>query len=147
MEKENYRVFSADYCFMSQTVSPYAKQHNAVDYAALARSFDCILNNSIFAAAGFDAWELENGADYYEDDDTGDIEYYDIFQYYIVSDRGADILKKYTNEILYYNAALDVYLWAVTHYGTSWEYVLTDITVEKIDTTATEDDDSDTLIF
>lgn len=48
------------------------------------------------------------------------------FQYYIVSDRGAEILKE-CNEIVYYNDELDMYVWGVTHWGTSWDYVLTDI--------------------
>lgn len=50
----------------------------------------------------------------------------DIYQYYIVSDNGAEILKE-INEIVFYNEELDMYIWGVTHYGTSWKYVLTDI--------------------
>ena len=51
----------------------------------------------------------------------------EIYQYYIISDQGADILKRYTNEIVYYIEYLDIYIWGVTHWGTSWDYVLTDI--------------------
>ena len=50
----------------------------------------------------------------------------EIFQYYIVSDNGAKILEE-INEIVFYNEALDMYVWGVTHWGTSWDYVLTDI--------------------
>ena len=50
----------------------------------------------------------------------------EIFQYYIVDSNGAEILKE-INEIVFYNEALDMYVWGVTHYGTSWSYVLTDI--------------------
>lgn len=50
----------------------------------------------------------------------------EIYQYYIVSDSGARILKE-INEIVFYNEALDMYVWGVTHFGTSWSYVLTDI--------------------
>lgn len=50
----------------------------------------------------------------------------EIYQYYIVSDNGAEILKE-INEIVFYNEELDMYIWGVTHYGTSWSYVLTDI--------------------
>lgn len=50
----------------------------------------------------------------------------EIFQYYIVSDNGAEILKE-INEIVFYNEAFDMYVWGVTHWGTSWDYVLTDI--------------------
>lgn len=53
----------------------------------------------------------------------------EIFQWYIISDNGASILKDYTNEIVYYNSELDMYLWGVTHWGTSWDYVLTDIRI------------------
>lgn len=50
----------------------------------------------------------------------------EVFQWYIVSDSGARILKE-INEIVFYNSELDIYLWGVTHWGTSWDYVLTDI--------------------
>ena len=53
----------------------------------------------------------------------------EIFQYFIVSDAGADLLKDY-GEIVYYLPALDVYVWGVTHWGTSWAYVLTNIKIE-----------------
>ena len=55
----------------------------------------------------------------------------EIFQYYIISDEGADILKRETNEIIYYNDELDMYVWGVTHFGTSWDYVLTDIALRE----------------
>lgn len=50
----------------------------------------------------------------------------EIYQYYIVSDNGARILEE-INEIVFYNEELDMYVWGVTHYGTAWSYVLTDI--------------------
>lgn len=53
----------------------------------------------------------------------------EVYQYYIISDAGADILRELTNEIVFYNEELDMYVWAVTHYGTGWDYVLTDIPV------------------
>ena len=52
--------------------------------------------------------------------------YHDVYQWYIVSENGADLCKE-AGQIVYYNEALDLYLWGVTHYGTSWDYVLTDI--------------------
>lgn len=51
----------------------------------------------------------------------------EIFQYFIISDNGAEILKNWTNEIVFYNEELDMHVWGVTHCGTSWDYVLTDI--------------------
>ena len=51
----------------------------------------------------------------------------EIYQYFIISDAGAEMLKDYTNEIVFYNSKMDMYVWGVTHWGTSWDYVLTDI--------------------
>ena len=50
----------------------------------------------------------------------------EIFQWYIVSNGGADILQE-MNELVYYCYELDLYVWGVTHWGTSWDYVLTNI--------------------
>lgn len=55
----------------------------------------------------------------------------EIYQYFIISDNGADFLKRYTDEIVYYIETLDLYIWGVTHWGTSWDYVLTDIKIEE----------------
>ena len=65
--------------------------------------------------------ELENEQDYPAE----------IFQYYIVDNNGASILSE-CNEIVFYNERLDMYVWGVTHYGTSWDYVLTDIKLELV---------------
>lgn len=51
----------------------------------------------------------------------------EIFQYYIVSDQGAEMIKQYTEDTLFYNETLDMYVWGITHYGTAWGYVLTDV--------------------
>lgn len=55
-----------------------------------------------------------------------DAKYYEVFQTFIVSEQGAEILEE-AGEIVYYNSALDMYVWGVTHWGTSWDYVLTNI--------------------
>ena len=88
--------------------------------------------------------ELENSIEE-QDEETGsiiadleeqikDLEYEqetqrDIFQWYIVNSNGAKILEE-AGEIVYYNSELDMYLWGVTHWGTSWDYVLTNIKIE-----------------
>lgn len=64
--------------------------------------------------------KLENEQDYQPE----------VFQWYIVDDLGGRLLQE-VNEIVYYNETLDMYLWGVTHYGTSWDYVLTNIPIEK----------------
>lgn len=53
-------------------------------------------------------------------------EYPEVFQWYIVPSYAVDILAE-NDEVVFYHYELDIYLWGVTHYGTSWDYVLTDI--------------------
>ena len=104
-------------------VSKYALENGYLDYLTLSKIVgDCVINNNIFQFAGFENWELTNGL---EEDDYGD--YIEVYQYYIVTDAGARFLEEYTDEIVYYHDELDMYLWGITHFGTSWDYVLTDI--------------------
>ena len=51
------------------------------------------------------------------------------FQFFIVDDAGAEIIQEWTDDPLFYCEALDMYVWGVTHWGTSWDYVLTDIRI------------------
>lgn len=108
--------------FLGQEVSSYGVKNGKVDYSTLAKTFNHVLCNLI-AQNDFDYLSLENGNDYNEDGDY----FEDIFQYFIIDTAGVNILKEYTNEIVYYDEKNDIYLWGVTHYGTSWDYVLTDI--------------------
>ena len=120
----------------------------------LSKAFDAVLNNDIIKnTSDIGYWDIENGSEEYYEDNNGnrytydeteeaeeqieeirediealeDAHYEEIFQYFIISDNGAEILKDYTDEIVFYNEALDMYVWGVTHWGTSWDYVLTDI--------------------
>lgn len=114
--------------FCGNEISNYGKEHGLLDYDTFSKAFDHVLNNSIFELGrgiGY-GWELVNGLDFdYEEE--GIIEEPKVFQWYIVSDSGAQIIQDYTNEILYYHDELDIYLWGVTHWGTGWDYVLTNI--------------------
>lgn len=118
--------------FCGNKISQYGLDNGYVDYATLAKSFDAVFNNDItklFYAeinGEYNEPEIVNGFDYDEENDN----YFDIFQYFIISDSGAQILQDYTNEIVYYLPVLDMYVWGVTHFGTSWDYVLTDIKIE-----------------
>ena len=103
-------------------VSDYALENGYLDYLTLSKIVgDCVLNNYIMQYMGSFEWELVNGGEM-EDD-----EYYEIYQWFIITDSGAHFLEEYTDEIVYYNEELDMYLWGITHFGTSWDYVLTDI--------------------
>ena len=119
----NFKLAGKYFC--GNEISAYGQENNRLDYATFAKAFDAVLNNSIMEK-GWNigsGWELVNGSDYDEDTD----EYTDVFQWFIVSDSGAQMIQDYTDEILYYHEELDLYLWGVTHWGTSWDYVLMDI--------------------
>jgi len=121
--------------FYGNKVSDYGLEKGYVDYGTLAKSFQCVLNNDIIAKTegviGY--WEQISGWGGNDDyiNDNGDYSDYvpEVFQWYIVDDNGATILQK-VGEIVYYNEELDMYVWGVTHYGTIWDYVLTDIKIE-----------------
>lgn len=119
----NFKIANNYFC--GNEISAYGQEHNRLDYATFAKAFDAVLNNNIFNM-GWNigsGWELVNGSDYDKEND----EYVEIFQWFIVSDNGAQMIQDYTDEILYYHEELDIYLWGVTHWGTSWDYVLMNI--------------------
>lgn len=137
--------------FYGNEVSDYGKEHGHVDYRTLAKAFDAVMANDIIPATSgiVGEWDIESGNDlrfydgndneitreeYNELDAAGDTdiyyEYVEIFQYFIISARGAEILEELTDEIVFYNDKLDLYVWGVTHWGTSWDYVLTDIKID-----------------
>ena len=108
-------------------VSKYGLENGYLDYRTLAKiTGGMVLNNNIFEYAGYENWQLENGL---EENEYGD--FYEVYQYYIISESGAVFLAVYTDELVYYHEDLDMYLWCVTHFGTSWDYVLTDIKLIK----------------
>lgn len=112
--------------FYGNEASDYAKENGYLDYATFAKAFDAVMNNDIISKTydiGY-CWEQENG---FLDNSEEEESQLEIFQYFIVSNNGAEIIKQYTNDPLFYNEELDMYVWGVTHWGTSWNYVLTDI--------------------
>lgn len=123
------KVWKSDY-FYGHEISNYGKENGYVDYETLAKAVgDMVLNNNIIRY-GYELgleWELVHGEDYDEEENR----YCDIYQYYIIRPVGVEVLEMWTDEIVYYNEAFDMYLWGITHFGTSWDYVLTDIKLEK----------------
>lgn len=106
-------------------VSEYGLENGYLDYRTLSMIVgDMVLNNNIFIHAGYENWELASGV---EEDEDG--YQHEIYQYYIITYNGAQFLEDYTDEIVFYNEKLDMYIWGITHFGTSWDYVLTDIPI------------------
>ena len=114
--------------FFGNEISQYGQERGYLDYATLSKAFDAVLVNDItklfYSNINNEYCEPEyiNGCD--ENDDQ------EIFQYYIVSSYGAELLQEYTNDPVFYLPVIDCYIWGVTHLGTSWDYVLTDVKLE-----------------
>lgn len=121
-----------------EDLNEYEREHNKISYIRLINELftDIILCNNIsklfYNYIGDKYCEplLEIGEDYNHETD----EYLDIYQYFIVncSSYTYRLFEKYREQlgnelILYYINELDIYILGVTHFGTSWDYVLTDI--------------------
>lgn len=101
--------------------SDYLSYKDMIDYFTDNCKMSMILNNELINYE-IDFWYCESGNDYDEENDY----YYDVYQWYILNDGDAERLKENTNEIIYYNDKLGIYLLGVTHCGTSWDYVSSD---------------------
>jgi hypothetical protein len=120
-QERSMRVYDGK--VFGKKVSRYGLENGYLDYMTLSFIVgDCILNNDIFEYAGYGNWDLYSGE---MEDEDGD--YYEVYQYYMITESGARFLEEYTDEIVYYHPDLNMYLWGITHFGTSWDYVLTDI--------------------
>lgn len=99
-----------------EKVSVYGLEKGYLDYRALAHILGDVIHNDNVREVFPEDWEVVNG------------EYdYDFTQDFIITRHGYDILKRYTDELVFYNDTLEMYIWGITHFGTSWDYVLTDI--------------------
>ena len=119
--------------FYGNKISEYGIASRRLDYHTLAKAFDAVLVNDItklfYSTVNGEYVEPEQENGYI--DNIEEIEAKrDIYQYYIISDNGARIIKEYTNDPVYYLPVLDCYVWGVTHFGTMWSGVLTDVVLE-----------------
>ena len=118
-------------------LNSYELVNNRLSYKNLFYNDDSlILCNNI--ADDYEYLELQSG---FNNDD----EYLEVYQYYLIND---DLAKRLIeiNEIVYYHEKLDIYVLGVTHFGTSWDYVLTDLKLLELDDTYYKviyDDDDD----
>lgn len=124
MSKKPYRLIH------KRDLNDYELEYNRLSYANLLyKDEPLLLCNNI--ANDFDKLELVGGIDYIENENGDIIQYLDIYQYYLINEDTARRLIEDTNEIIYYHNELDIYILGISHFGTSWDYVLTDIKLEK----------------
>ena len=121
-----------------EDLNEYEREHNKISFKRLVNKLfsDMILCNDITKlfyneiGGKYTEPEFEIGTDY----DEGTDEQIDVYQYFIVdfSSWTYDLMTKYAEQfgkefILYYIEELNLYILGVTHFGTGWDYVLTDI--------------------
>lgn len=121
-----------------EDLNEYEKEHNKISFKRLVNKLftDMILCNDITKlfyneiGGKYTEPQIEIGTDYDEKTE----EQIDIYQYFIVdfSSWTYELMQKYVQQfgkefILYYIEELDIYILGVTHFGTGWDYVLTDI--------------------
>lgn len=133
--------------FYGHKVSDYALEYGRLDYATLSKCFDCVLCNNIpmvdstiydnvisgdFEEYFYEGEEITREEAEKLEEEGKEIErnYIDIFQFFIVSDNALELLKE-AGEVVLYSEKLDCYIWCVTHYGTGWDYVLTNIKLRE----------------
>lgn len=121
MEKNEIKVYDGK--VFGIEVSEYGLEIGYLDYQALSKIVGgCIYNDTVRSVTMSEDWEIVAG------------EYSEyISQDYIISKQGFEFLRNYTDEIVFYNEKLDIYVWSVTHYGTAWHYVLTGVKLIRED--------------
>lgn len=108
-------------------LNEYEREHNRISYRRLIeRVGDIWLFNQAPKLSNYD-FEFILNSDYDEEND----EYIDIYQYYLINidNYTLELLQKNncTDLIIAWSETLEEYILMVDHYGTSWDYVLTDI--------------------
>lgn len=118
MEKNSIKLYNGK--AYGVEVSSYGLEHGYLDYRTLGKIVGDMILNNIVRAETMEDWEIV----------TGEFNTM-IFQDYIISEAGYKFLAENTDEIVFYNEKLDIFVWGITHFGTSWDYVLTDIKIEE----------------
>lgn len=118
----------------ASTLNEYEKKNLRLSYATAWNRLTCgaslVLCNNLPEVDESVLYNEVVGSLYDEETE----EYKEVYQWYItdLSEWSLDWLKKYGSDefIISYSDMLDVYVLCVTHFGTSWDYVDTDIKIE-----------------
>ena len=114
-----------EYLFLRKEELKGKKEGDTMSYLQLIKHYtegNIILNNEVMAnTLNIGEWEIYNGYDYDEEEDY----YPEVYQYFIIDSNSAERLARDTDELIYYNETLNLYLLGVTHFGTAWDGVAT----------------------
>ena len=103
-------------------VSDYGLEYGYLDYATLAKLVGPMIMHNTIRDKTFGDWEQVAG----------------VFDHVIMNDflitvDGYEFLAEYTDELVFYNPNLNLYVWAVDHTGTDWTHVLTNTKLKETD--------------
>lgn len=102
-------------------VSAYGKEKGYLDYRTLANILEDLVPNNLIRDKTLRDWEIVSGT--FKEA---------IMQDFIIAEYGYEMLEKYTDELVFYNEKLDMYIWAATRLDHGWAYVLTDIKLREV---------------
>lgn len=105
-------------------LSDEERKYNKASYKrVIERYITDMIQCDYYVRNNFENLELYSGSDYDEEDDY----YYDVFQYFLIDGDIEYFCRHMPEEIVYYDSVNDWYILGVTHCGTHWSYVLTDL--------------------
>ena len=104
-----------------------------LSYATLCKLCftDMILCNDIDKIEDYSIWD--NMEFDREEDENGDFDYPEIYQWFIVETNDYFFEKYKDNFIMTYSDKLNLWVLCVDHFGTGWSYVATDVKITEED--------------
>ena len=102
-------------------VSAYGREKGYLDYRTLANILEDLVPNNLIRDKTLRDWEIVSGT--FKEA---------VMQDFIITKYGYEMLEKYTDELVFYNENLDMYIWAATRLDHGWAYVLTDIKLREV---------------
>ncbi len=111
---------------INDKMGEYEKEKGYASYKTICDMFlDSMILCNDYIKNNYENIELYNGSDYDEEEDY----YYEVYQTFLI-DGYIDMFIEYLPDaIIYYDNKNDLYLLGVTHWGTSWDYVLTNVKI------------------
>ena len=134
---------SAKITFWGVELNEEELKTHRLSYATISKTFNAVLCNEIVNVDECLYDNIESGDiyDYYVEGEEATYEEYtqaeeegkecnyelvEVFQYYIIDASALWVLQR-MGELVFYSYKLDCYVWGVTHWGTSWDYVMTNL--------------------
>ena len=135
--------------WIERFTSDYAKENGYIDYGAIAKAIKqetggLLLANTLVPmlledgfeevySGSWDRYFNEEGDEItFEEaceDDNSTQEYIEVYQWFLINETAAEILREFDEFVVYLDDC-DIFAWGVQHYGTSWDYVLTDVKIK-----------------